>query len=89
VYVQEIIHLQPPGGTVFSERLANEPEQITRCNLGLLVDSLDEKERIALETMIQAWSAEKLSVAIREEGSVIGPKLISKHKNKKCICEDK
>jgi hypothetical protein len=73
---------------MFADQLkeaANRPK--ARCNVGLLLDSLDEKERVALETILRTWSFEKASEAIKSEGSIISSKLIAKHVKDKCNCE--
>lgn len=72
---------------MFSEQLIEDKlSKSDRCNVGLLLDSLDEKERVALQTILNTWSYEKASAAIKAEGTVIGPKLIGKHAKKTCTC---
>jgi hypothetical protein len=70
---------------MFSDQLVSE-QLNERCNVGLLLDSLDEKERVALNTILTTWSYERASAAIKAEGSVISSKLIGKHVKKTCSC---
>jgi len=72
---------------MFSKQLVEEQlSKQDRCNVGLLLDSLDEKERSALQTILSTWSHEKASTAIKAEGVVISSKLIGKHVKKTCTC---